>query len=157
MPVNTAKVAGRRKLAYGSFHELLDDADRLTSGPIKTLGNWSAGQIFRHLATAYNSSIDGFTLTFPWYLRAAGKLFKNKLVNGPMPAGFKLPKKSGKSLVPPEVSDDEGLAELYAAVERLKREPNRARHPLFGALSNDEWNKIHLAHASLHMSFLAPQ
>lgn len=44
MPVNTAKVEGHRKLDYASLEELLTDADRLSSGPVKMLGNWSAGQ-----------------------------------------------------------------------------------------------------------------
>jgi hypothetical protein len=52
MPVNTAKVDGRRKLDYASLEEVLADADRLSSGPVKVLGNWSAGQIFKHLAIA---------------------------------------------------------------------------------------------------------
>src|SRR5271163_177628 len=45
MAVNTAKVEGRRKVTYTSFEDLLVDADRLSAGPVKTLGNWSAGQI----------------------------------------------------------------------------------------------------------------
>ena len=76
MPVNTAKVADRRKLAFGSLKEVLDDADRLSARPITVLGNWSAGQIFRHLAIAYNRSIDGFTMTFPWYFRLMASVFK---------------------------------------------------------------------------------
>ncbi len=80
MSVNTAKVEGRRKLDYASFDELLTDADRLSSGPMKVLGNWSAGQIFRHLAIVYNQSIDGFTITFPWYFRIMAKIFRNKLI-----------------------------------------------------------------------------
>jgi len=27
-------------------------------------------------------------------------------------------------------------------------------HPLFGKLSREEWNRFHLRHAELHMSFL---
>ena len=69
MPVDTAKVEGRRKVNYVSLQELLTDAERLSSGPVKALGNWSPGQIYRHLAISFNGSIDGFTMNFPWYLR----------------------------------------------------------------------------------------
>jgi Protein of unknown function (DUF1569) len=157
MAVNTAKVEGRRKLDYASLDDVLADADRLSSGPVKTLGNWSAGQIFRHLANAYNGSIDGFTMTFPWYLSLMAKLFKNKLVNGPMPAGFNLPGEGAKAVLPGPTSTAEGLADLHAAVARLKREPHRAKHPMFGDLDKETWDKIHLKHANLHMSFLVPQ
>ena len=157
MPVNTAKVTGRRKLDYASLEEVLADADRLSSGEVKMLGNWSAGQIFRHLARAYNGSIDGFTMTFPWYLRMMARIFKNQLVSGPMPAGFNLPSAGAKSVMPEPTSTVEGLAELRAAVARLNQEPHRAEHPLFGELSKEQWNTVHRKHASLHMSFLVPQ
>jgi hypothetical protein len=157
MPVNTAKVDGRRKLDYATLDDVLADADRLSSGRMKMLGNWSAGQIFQHLANAYNGSIDGFTMTFAWYFRVIAKVFKNKLVSGPMPPGFNLPSDGAKTMVPGETSTEEGLAALHAAVARLKRETHRAQHPMFGDLSNDEWNKIHCKHASLHMSFLIPE
>jgi hypothetical protein len=156
MPVNTAKVDGRRKLDYASLEEVLADADRLSSGPVKVLGNWSAGQIFRHLALAFNGSIDGFTMTFPWPLRVMAKIFRKKLLGGPMPAGFKLPSEGGKALAPEPTSTEAGLADLHAAVARLERESHRAKHPMFGDLTKEQWNKIHLAHASLHMSFLVP-
>jgi hypothetical protein len=156
VPVNTAKVEGRRKLDYASLDELLADADRLSSCPIKTLGNWSAGQIFEHLANVYNGSIDGFAMTFPWPMRMVARLFKSKLIHGVMPPGLKLPAEGTKQLMPEPISTEEGLAALHEAVARLQREPHRAKHPVLGDLTRDEWNAIHLNHAGLHMSFLAP-
>jgi hypothetical protein len=154
MPVNTAKVQGRRQVRYASLEELLADAERLNAGPVKALGNWSAGQIYRHLATAFNGSIDGFTMTLPWYVHVMGKLFKKKLLNGQMPPGFKLPPDAAQTLAPKPTSPEEGLSELRAAVARLEREPRRARHPVFGDISKEDWNKVHVMHANLHMSFL---
>jgi Protein of unknown function (DUF1569) len=157
MPVNTARVEGRRKLDYASMAELLADADRLSSGPVKVLGNWSAGQIFRHLAFTMNASIDGFTVKFPWYLRVMAWVFRKRLINSPMPPGFNLPSEGGKALMPPPTSTEAGLADLRAAIVRLEQEPGRAWHPMFGQLDKDQWNKIHLHHACLHMSFIVPE
>jgi hypothetical protein len=154
MPVNTAKVEGRRTLKFAALEEVLADAERLNRGPVNALGNWSAGQIFEHLAIAFNRSIDGFTMTFPWYFRLMARIFKNKLMSGSMPPGFKLPADGAKVMEPAPTSTEKGLADLRAAISRLQREPKRARHPLFGELSKEEWNTIHLMHASLHMSFL---
>jgi len=126
MPVNTAKVEGRRKLDYASLAEVLADADRLSSGPVKLLGNWSAGQIFRHLAIAYNGSIDGFTLTFPWYFRVMARVFKNKLISGPMPAGFNLPAEGAKEMAPGPTSTEKGLA------DRVQSRPCRGLEPNSG-------------------------
>jgi hypothetical protein len=157
MPVETARVEGRRKVAYASFEELLADADRLGSGPLKALGNWSEGQIYRHLAKVYNGSIDGISITFPWPVRILTKVFRKKILAGAMPPGFKLPADGTKALVPEPTTAAEGLADLRAAVDRLKKEPHRVRHPLFGKMTREEWDKLHLAHASLHMSFLVPE
>jgi Protein of unknown function (DUF1569) len=157
MPVDTTKVEGRRKVDYKTLGEVLADADRLAAGPVTLLGNWSAGQVFRHLAGAYNGSIDGFPASFPWYFRLMGRIFKKKLLGGPMPSGLKLPPELAEKVMPEPTSTEEGLAELRAAISRLEREPGRARHPIFGDLTRDEWNQIHLSHANLHMSFLLPE
>jgi len=154
MSVNTAKVDARRKLDYKSFDELLADADRLSSGDVKTLGNWSQGQIFQHLANAFNGSIDGFPQGFPWFVRAMGRIFKKKLINGPMPAGMKMPEKFAEAVMPEPTPTEVGLANLHAAISRLRQDPHRAAHPVFGEVSREEWDQVHLKHASLHMSFL---
>jgi hypothetical protein len=154
MSVNTAKVDARRNVEYKSFDELLADADRLSTGNVKTLGNWTPGQIFQHLAIAYNGSIDGFSAGFPWFIRVMGRLFKKKLISGAMPAGLSVPKKFAKVVMPEPTATLVGLANLHAAVGRLKRDQHRAAHPVFGAISKEEWDSIHLKHANLHMSFL---
>ena len=154
MPVNTAKVADRRTLGYKSFDELLADADRLGCNSAKTLGNWSAGQIFQHLANVFNGSIDGFPQAFPWLMRAIARIFKKKLINGSMPAGVTMPLKLAKAVMPEPTPIEVGLANLHAAVARLKQDPHRAEHPVFGKITSEEWDTIHLKHASLHMSFL---
>jgi hypothetical protein len=157
MAVDSAKVTGRRKLDYASYQDLLADADRIGSGPVRALGNWSAGQIFRHLALAYNASIDGFNMTFPFPLRIVARLFKRRLLRSAMPAGIKLPAAGQKALIPTPTSTEEGLTELRAAVARLQREPQRAPNPILGPITKEEWDQLHLKHASLHMSFLVPE
>jgi hypothetical protein len=155
--VKTGKVKGRRTVKYTSFEELLADADRMSSGPVKNLGNWSAGQIFRHLAISYNGAIDGLPIKFPWFMRMMVKIFKKKLINMQMPAGYQMKPENAKITEPASTSTEVGLAELRAAVARLKQESHRAKHPLFGNLSNEDWDKVMLAHASMHMSFLVPE
>lgn len=157
MQVDTAKVEGRRTLDYRSYDELLADADKLSHGNVKAIGNWSAGQVFQHLATAYNGSIDGLPAPFPWYMRFMARLFKKKILAGSMPPGLKVPSELAKVVMPEPTATEEGLANLHAAVERLQREPHRANNPIFGKLSREEWDRVHLIHANLHMSFLIPQ
>jgi hypothetical protein len=154
MPVNTAKVKGRRKVSYASLQEVLADAECLNRGNIKCLGNWSAGQTFLHLARAMNVSIDGTDAKFPLWLRVMARLMKKKLLAGPMPPGFQLPAGAALKFVPGPTSTEEGLAALREAIARQERESSRAASPVFGKITRDEWNQIHLKHSALHMSFL---
>lgn len=155
MTVETAKVEGRRKLDYKSYAELLADADKLSSGPINTLGNWSAGQIFVHLAKAYKGAIDGFPFVFPWYFRD----------------GLDVQEKAACGLNAVRVQDDATSCRLVgtrvhhhgdrpgrASCRRgeVRAQPNRATHPIFGNLSKEEYDTLNLKHASMHMSFLVP-
>ena len=58
MTVDTKKVTQRREVRYDSYDDLLSDAEHLASGDVQTVGNWTLGQIFQHLAKTLNSSID---------------------------------------------------------------------------------------------------
>jgi hypothetical protein len=157
MAVDTGKVTTRRKVEYASLQDVLADAERMASGNPATLGNWSAGQIFAHLARSFNNSIDGAEYKAPWYFRLLGRILKKQLLNGPMSPGFKLPAWAAGSLEPAPTSTEEGLNALRNAVARQERESTRVPDPVFGPMSPEEWRKLHLKHAALHMSFLVPQ
>lgn len=151
MQVNTKKVKGRRQVHYDSLSELLADAERLAQVDVQTLGNWTPGQIYQHLAQSLDGSIDGLGFSLPAPVRVLMSLFmKRKFLKEAIPAGFK----STKEFIPPATSTESGLASLRAAVERQDREPSRAIHPAFGKIGRDGWNDFHLRHAEMHMSFL---
>jgi hypothetical protein len=157
MPVDTAKINDRRKVEYKSLQDVLADAERVSQGPVNTLGNWSAGQIFKHLATSMNESIDGSEVKVAWYMRLLARALKTQILRGPMTPGFKLPKQAEQRLVPGPTSTEDGLAALRAAIARQQTEAKRAASPAFGPMTREEWDKLHLNHAALHMSFLVPQ
>lgn len=158
MTVDTGKVAGRRTLRYADLDALLADAERAVAENYRPIGNWSAGQILVHLARTMNGSIDGLPLRPPWLIRWIIRLFmKRRLIEGPMPAGFRLPAKAAKLLVADATDNATGLVELRAAIERLKREPHRAPNSMLGAISREQSDRLALSHAALHMSFLVPR
>lgn len=79
MTVNTKSVAGRRAVRYASYDELLSDAERIAaSNSVQTLGNWTPGQIFKHLADALESSIDGSGFVLPWPIRVVFTLLMKR-------------------------------------------------------------------------------
>lgn len=154
MAVNTRRVNDRRAVRYESFQELLADAEILAQSEVLTLGNWSLGQIFGHLARTMHASIDGLDgkATF-WSRLSARFVHGRRLLSGPMPAGMRLPSAAAEQLLPEDVSAEEGLMALREAIERVTFETERATHPLLGEMSLDQWDSYHLRHAELHMSF----
>lgn len=157
MAVNTKDVSDRREVRYENFQHLLADAETLAQGEVLTLGNWTLGQIYLHLALSIHGSIDGIAGQASWSTRMYTRLFYSRqLLAGPMPAGLRLPMEAAHQLSPRPVTIEKGLRELRKAVERIQFETDRAAHPVLGELSLDQWDNFHLRHAELHMSFAVP-
>jgi hypothetical protein len=157
MPVDSKTVAGRRTLRFSSLDEVVADAERLVASPdTKMLGNWSLGQILMHLARAVNGSIDGISFRAPWFIRLLGPWLKRRVLIRGMPAGFKLPPAAEATAFPTPASPQEALEILRQATARTKSETMSSPHPVFGALTHDEWRQLHLRHSELHLSFAQP-
>jgi hypothetical protein len=156
--IDTASVAGRRPLRFESLDDILADAEQLGQArELRTLGNWSAGQIFRHVAIVMNKSIDGFGRRPPWYIRFFVRTFmRSRFLNKPMAPGFKLPAAALAELGPPATTTQDGLEAVRAAIGRLKTETKRVPNVVLGELTNEEWTRLHCRHAELHFSFLVP-
>jgi hypothetical protein len=156
-PIDTTKVQGRRELHFNSLEDIRADVEMLAaSQKLRTLGNWSTGQIFQHLTRTMTSSLDGFAFQLPWYFRLMGKFMKKRALSGPMPPGFKLGKSASERLVPQPTSYEDGLRSIRQALDRMKTEEQRAPSPFLGTLSNEEWVQMHCRHSELHLSFIVP-
>ncbi|MFN0132169.1 MAG: DUF1569 domain-containing protein [Phycisphaerales bacterium] len=150
----------RRPLRFETIAQALAEAERIAAaeraGSLNRLGNWSVGQTFGHLATWATLAFDGTPLKPPWFIRLILKLQKNKYLNKGLPAGVKIPKVPGGTLGTEPLSTDDGLARLKAAFSRIDREAPTKPNVIFGPLCHDEWKRLQLRHAELHLSFLDP-
>jgi hypothetical protein len=155
--IDTGKVTGRRELQFNCVDDIQADVERLAQcKEVRALGNWSNGQVLRHVAIVMNGSIDGAPKMMSGVMQLMIRLlFKRRFLNRPMPAGFKLPAKASM-LIPSETSWEAGLNELRRALQRLKSESTRKPHPALGPLTREEWDKVHCRHSELHLSFLVP-
>ena len=151
---NTKKVTGRRPLRFHSLDEIVADAEALASGPIQPLGNWSAGQVFDHLARSFSIPLSGVILPIPWYIRCGARLLKPYILRAKMSAGIRLDGESAAALVPEPISTEQGLAHLREVVARWKVKTTLPVHSIFGSLTDEEWTQLQLRHAELHLSFL---
>lgn len=166
MSVDTAvdtKKAERRSLSYADLGALSADLDAIeashNAGTLKTTGNWSAGQIMKHSATLMLCAIDGFPgKPAPWLIRKIAKamFLKKGLAGGSPNPGFKIPKQAD-FLDPGNASFEEGLGALRSVCQRVGAgEKLTHPSPVFETLTHDQWVRLGLGHAALHMSFIEP-
>lgn len=157
--VDTGKVK-RRVVRFHSVADLRADLGRIEAaqraGTLRTLGNWTPGQIVGHLATWAQFSFDGNPLRPPWIIRFIVGRRKNRYLDGGLPAGVKIPRVPGGTLGMEDAPFDEAMARYRRVMDRLEREAPTRPNVIFGRLTHEEWIKLHLRHAELHLGFLDP-
>jgi hypothetical protein len=156
--IDAKKVKGRRELHFTKLAEIQAEAEHLATAPVRQLGNWPLGYALAHLAGSMKMSLDGVDFKAPFYIRLLAPLFKKRLLRGPMKPGFQLPEQAAEVLMPRSaVSTEEGLAQLRTQLDRLNRQAERVPRPVFGPMTREEWDQLHLRHAELHLSFYVPE
>ncbi len=161
-PIDTRKVNDRRQLRFESAAELDRDIASLLeaerNGALRRTGNWELGQALGHIAAWASYPYEGYLpeMRPPWFVRMIGRLMKKRMLSGDMPAGFRIPKVEGGTWAIERMSSDEGAERCRVAFERLERETPAIPNPIFGPLTHDEWKRMNLGHAALHLSFFHP-
>jgi hypothetical protein len=162
MAIDTKK-APRRDLRFNSIDDALAEIDRIVAadkaGTLRNTGNWSAGQVFNHIATWLNFSWDGFPASVrpPWIISKILQMMRTRYIYKPTHAGVKIPGlgKVGGTLGFEPMSTEEGARKLKAALTRLKNgEPAKHHSPAFGPMTQEERIQFQLRHCELHMGFL---
>lgn len=160
MSIDTAKATDRRTLAFHSVEDVIADVDRIVDaeqrGTLRCTGNWSAGQVFGHLATWINYAYEGYPFHVPWFIRLLLKFKVKQYLRGRMDAGVRIPNMPDGTLGTEPLDTAEGARRLRAALQRLKSEPAKYHSPAFGTMSHEDRILLNLRHAELHMSFMHP-
>lgn len=160
--IDTRKVTDRRPLRFESLAAAIDDAERLAHaerrGTLRTTGNWTLGQAIGHLAFWARAPLEGYPgmSRAPWFIRLLVKPFKNWLINKKLPAGGRIPKVPGGTYGIDVLPTDEAMELLRTAFARLERESPQVPNVVLGPLTHDEWKKLNVRHAELHLSFFHP-
>jgi len=156
------RTAEHRILRFRGFPEMWADVEKIAAaeraGRLRRTGNWTAGQIFNHLATWIEYANDGFpsTLRPPWIIRLIVRLRKSRYLNQGMPHGVKIPGIPGGTLGIEDAGLDAGLQRLRRAWDKLLAATPTHPSPIFGHMTHDDWIKSNLRHAELHLGFLHP-
>ncbi|MCA9290993.1 MAG: DUF1569 domain-containing protein [Phycisphaerales bacterium] len=155
MTVNT-KTAARRTLHFESLDDLLADVDAAGDAPGST-GNWTAAQNVEHVSRLIGGSFDGFDAKGPLLIRLLLKVMRGSVLNRPMKPGIKLPANFTAFVPPADVTWADATAHLRRLVERARAgEQMTHPSPILGAMSNEDWVKLHCRHAEMHFGFIQP-
>ena len=146
----------RRPLRFTDLDAAIAECRRLRSSGYQQAGQWTLGQICRHLRLTQDPSIEGYPLWMSFFMPIRPLvrwLLLPKILRGDSPSGIR----TSSIFVPPENLDDE--TELLAFAESVKRFQNHNGpfypHPGFGRLDKQQLELLHAAHASHHLSFLS--
>lgn len=154
--VKTGKVTGRRTVRYGSFDDLRADLTAFEGAETRTLGNWSEGQIYKHLALSFDMMANGPAFMMPAPLRWAMRTFmKRRMLSKGLPAGFQAPKRA-QVMIPDPIDAGAAREMLRRSIDEAEQATDFPLHPVFGPMTRGEWIAFELRHAELHMSFIVP-
>jgi hypothetical protein len=160
--INTKK-ASRRELSFHCTGCLKEELAKIEAahraGKLSHTGNWTAGENLDHVAINWEFSLNGFPpeAKMPFLIRLVARAMKGRMTSGKtLPSGFKIPKGGEYMLPRAGCSFEDGLARLRAVLDRLDRgEQMTVASPAFGPMTHDEWMRLQLAHAQLHLGFIA--
>ena len=156
--MTTATKPARRTVRFSVLADILNDVDRILSGPYVTVGEWTCGQILEHLALTIDCSFDGFDFKAPWLARTfIAPFVKNKVLTSALSPGFKLPKNANSLMPKPDCDVEIAATHLRKAVARFQSELPMQRHPFLGYMTREEWVMSTLRHCELHLSFIVPE
>jgi hypothetical protein len=137
--IDSARVVGRRAIRFRTLDDVLADAERIAAadraGTLQRLGNWSPGMVFAHVANWASYPFDGYPESLrkpPWLVRVLLRRRKDRFIHGALPAGARIPRVPGGTVGADDVSTDDGLRRLRAALARLKAFRPPTDSPVFG-------------------------
>ena len=149
----------RRTLDLPDLNAVVADAESLQRSGYTKGGQWDLAQVCTHITIPLHGSITEIPLNFkvPWHLKLIVKLLgvkKQVLRTRQMREGFQAP---AEMIPAPGIDEGQAIAELRRAVERYQAYQGPMQtHPIFGALTREEWTQLITIHSMHHLSFLIP-
>ena len=83
-------------------------------------------------------------------------MMRGRILNKGMMPGVKVGRLPGGTVGLDEVAPEEGLARWRVAMQLLEASAPSIDNPAFGRLTHEEWVKLNLRHAELHLGNQVP-
>ena len=152
----------RRTLRFETVEDAIAEAERLVAadraGRLTRAGNWPLGRALGHLATWAEFAFNGYppAVHAPLPVRLILRMLRGRIINKGMMPGVKVGRVPGGTVGLEDLPTDEALQRFRGALQRLKASSPVIANPAFGRLTHEEWVKLNLRHAELHLGFQVP-
>lgn len=157
-PPETKDGSDLRTLSFRGLNEAMDDVRNLLDVGYFKHGNWTLGQICRHLRLVQDPSLDGYPKwmsLFAFLRPLMRRILLPKALGPNPPRGIR----TMGMYEPGDPTDDRQEVDRFiASCERfMAHSGNYHIHPAFGRLNRNDLEQVHAAHASHHLRFLEPK
>lgn len=152
-------MAQRRKLEFATLAEAAAEVERLSSVETTTTGNFTHGQIVRHLAVTLDI-VCGHTPPpkIPFMIRTFAPWIKGFILNKPIKPGTKLPSGAQDVFWPPgDISVADANEHFRQSLARFESTNPLPPHLIFGKMSKDEQDLLQRGHIAMHLSHVHPK
>jgi len=147
-----------RTLQFSTLNEAVEEVHRLQASGYVAQGNWSLGQICRHLRLVQDPSVEGYPAwisLFAFLRPIMRRLLLPRVLSANPPRGIR----TMSSFEPGDNLDEaEEVERFVASVNRFSAHDGPYHpHPAFGRLAPEQLERVHASHAAHHLRFLTPQ
>jgi len=116
-------------------------------------GKMTVDQMLSHCQAPIDVAFGTLPLRSNWFMKLIGKLFKNKILNS---NGFKKDSPTAPDFIRKgtydfEKTKTELTVKLAKFVQFGHQSITSKRHPFFGEMSYEEWDKLHSMHLDHHL------
>lgn len=149
-----------RQLTFNHLDDILNDVIALSEAAnIKVGGQWTAAQNIDHIRRTMILAREGTDVKAPFFLRFLGRFLKGGVGKKAIPSGFKIPPQLAAVFAPSADITLQDAVEKFKTEIALIKVPGSMNKPspVFGKMTHQRWEQLHLRHAELHLGFLAPE
>ena len=141
---------------YEDLEDLRLHILKIGSEERETQGGWTLGQIYYHLAAAFEASVEGLPPGYHRMVRLILRPMKSFVIKVRFPPWLPIPQSIAFKLAPPaKVCCSEQYDRLLAAIVAFeKHHESHPPHPVLGSLTKQEWIGFHLRHSQHHLGFV---
>lgn len=145
-----------RELKFSTFDDILAEAKRIAAQPgVSSRGSWTPAQNVWHVGRVVLASVEGFPADVPFIFKLVGPLLRNRFTKRAFNPGIKVPAKLAAHFVADSsVTADQAVELFEQAVAKRQAQGYIPASPLFGKMTEQQWEQLHCRHAEMHFGLI---